>query len=548
MKNSTIRFISTLLTVVMLLTVTLEAPLMASSSNKIAVTVGKETINVTPGQWITVDNGGVKSSYNVRYVNGKAVALDIKQYQSLVFGTPVAQQAQQAQAPAAKKVGFFGKLFGGKSSGTAQQAQVKQDGFIKTEVKDFGSQIKSGYKAGQESGAAFKQTTGGVFGKIGNALSNAKNKVTGLFSKKSSTTVKTEKKGLFGKKTETQQPKAEKKGLFGFLKKGNKSSGKADQAAQTGKKQGLFSKVKDKTVGKFQSGFAAGKGMTQQGVQNVKTSLKSGFSPQNLLVTAGITVATDLGKQIFTGEKPSVKKALKSVLCAEFVGSTVGSVTGAAAGSFFTPFLTAIPVVGGALGALAPTFGSVVGSSVGAYLAGDLKNGKFSFKQAFANVDWTGVIGQTIGSTAGALLGSSLGPVGTIIGGMIGGYVGNWAAHKLKDLFGKKKPTNVTIGMPVGSVVAKPGKAVEIGTVGSTEALPVGSAGVYSPEIPVSAKVEMSGTYSSDLQMAEAKYKELYNLYTQMLSQGRQADAIKVAQEMNVAKAQYEKFKAQAGK
>ena len=291
--------------------------------------------------------------------------------------------------------------------------------------------------------------------------------------------------------------------------------------------------------------------MTKQGVQNVKDSLKSGFSAKNILMTAGITVATDVATQIMRGEKPSLKKALKTVCCAEFAGSVVGSVTGAAAGSFFTPFLSAIPVVGGVLSALAPTFGSVVGSSVGAYLAGDLKNGRFSIKNALKSIDWAGVVGQTIGSTAGAALGSCLGPVGTIIGGIVGGFVGNWAAQKLKSWFGGKDNYG-SIGMPVGtttmgSVVASD---VTIGsTVGNTVAteIPVAmSSEVNVDGAAISSNADTMGTYSSEVQLAEAKYQELYKLYNDLLSQGRQEDALKVAQEMNVAKSNYESLKAKA--
>jgi predicted membrane protein len=307
--------------------------------------------------------------------------------------------------------------------------------------------------------------------------------------------------------------------------------------------------MKNKAANGLKSGYEAGKAMTKQGVQNVKDSLKSGFSAKNILVTAGITVATDLATQIMRGEDPSLKKAIKTVACAEFAGSVVGSVTGAAAGSFFTPFLSAIPVVGGVLSALAPTFGAVIGSSVGSYLAGDIKNGRFSIKNAFKNIDWAGVVGQSIGSTAGAALGSCLGPVGTIIGGIVGGYAGNWVAQKLKNWFGGRDSSYSSIGMPVGtttmgSVVAS---NVSIGSVAgnTTTEIPVAmSSEVPVSEVAVSSSADTMGTYSSEIQLAEAKYQELYKLYNEMLSSGRQDDALKVAVEMNKAKADYESLKA----
>ena len=179
-----------------------------------------------------------------------------------------------------------------------------------------------------------------------------------------------------------------------------------------------------------------------------------------------------------------------------------------------------------------------------------MENGRFSIKNAVKAIDWAGVVGQTIGSVAGSALGSCLGPVGTIIGGIVGGYVGNWAAQKLKSWFGGKGESYGSIGMPVGtstlgsSVVASD---VTIGSVAgaTTTEIPVAmSAEVPVEEVAVSSDAETMGSYSSDVQLAEAKYQELYKLYNEMLSQGRQDDALKVAQEMNKAKSEYESLKA----
>jgi len=293
--------------------------------------------------------------------------------------------------------------------------------------------------------------------------------------------------------------------------------------------------------------------MAGQGVQNVKDSLKSGFSPKNLLMTAGITVGVDLATQIMRGEKPSVKKALKTVVSAEFAGGVVGSVTGAAAGSFFVPFLTAIPVVGGVLSALAPTFGSIIGGSMGAYLAGDLKNGRFSIKEAFKHVDWVGVGGQTVGSVVGTMLGSMIfPPFGTILGGIVGGYIGNWAAHKIAGLFGRDNGAlGGSIAMPVGTnpFAGEAGQSgpVSIGAVSGSE-IPVSGDQGSSPAISIAGdSAEPIGTYASEVQLAYAKYQELYRLYSELLAQGRQDDAMKVASEMNKAKGDYDTLKAKSG-
>ena len=594
MKNSTNKTISKLLCVALLASMVAEAPLMAANatSNNIPVNVNGQTVNVTPGQWITVNNGGTTASYNVRYVNGQAVALDVQQYTSLVLGDTAASAAASNVAAAQT------------TATTAQAADVAASGakvstesngsWIKSELQSYGSKIKDSFTSGKEAGNNFgtktvetvkdgASTVGGAVksgaskvgsgikslgSKIGGALKTAKDKVVGLF-KKNDTTVASEKGTSSAESSqsgETSQASEQTSQASEQTSQTSEQSAQnaqaSEQVAQTeaaategnakaeaGQKEGIFSKLKNKAASGLKAGYETGKAMTKQGVQNVKDSLKSGFSAKNLLVTAGITVATDVATQIMRGENPSLKKALKTVCCAEFAGSVVGSVTGAAAGSFFTPFLSAIPVVGGALSALSPVFGSVVGSSVGAYLAGDIKNGRFSLKNAFASIDWAGVVGQSIGSCAGTALGSCLGPVGSIIGGIVGGYVGNWVAQKVKGWFGKKDSYG-SIGMPVGtSTLGNVNVAGEVtlGAVAGESAveIPVAcSAEVPETEIAVSASADTMGTYSSEIQLAEAKYQELYTLYNEMLSAGRQEDAIKVAQEMNAAKAEYESLKA----
>ena len=590
MKKSTIKSICTMLCVVMLAGFAFEAPLMAdASAAAIAVNVGGKTVNVTPGQWVTVNNGNTTASYNVRYVNGKAVALDLQQYTSLVFGDSAASSVAGQVSQSASQASQASQVAADSTAASqASGAKGTSGSWIKDELGSYGSKISDSYQAGKETGQSVGtktvEGTKSVGSKIGNLLKSAKDKITGLFKK--STPAKGESKPSQSEKASQTNQSSEQSSQASQSEQAsqtNQSSEQSSQASQSeqasqtnqsseqssqssqseqtsqasqqaaqtsekgavasGEKQGLFSKIS----GKVKSGYDAGKAMTNQGVQNVKDSLKSGFSAKNLLVTAGITVGVDLATQLMRGEDLSVKKALKTVVSAEFAGSVVGSVTGAAAGSFFTPFLSAIPVVGGVMSALAPTFGSIVGSSVGSYLAGDIKNGRFSLKSAIANIDWAGVVGQTIGSTAGAALGSFLGPVGTVIGGMVGGYIGNWAAQKLKSLFGGKDSYG-SIGMPVGTVssAGSIGGVVSVGSVAgnnSSAEIPV-SASVsnvsVSDEIPLAASAADMGSYSSEVQLAEAKYQELYKLYNEMLSEGRQADAITVAQEMNKAKAAYE--------
>ncbi len=237
-------------------------------------------------------------------------------------------------------------------------------------------------------------------------------------------------------------------------------------------------------AGKFQEGYKAGKGLgigqgkaldsalhsginkattwtvrnTRAGMANVESSLKSGFSPKNLLVTAGIAVATDLISQSMKGETPNLGNAVRSIATAEFAGSVAGGTLGAAAGSFFVPFLSAIPVAG----ALAPAICAVAGSAIGASTAGDLANGRgFSIGRSLKNVDWVGVAGQSIGAVAGGALGAALCapipaliPVGYVIGSIAGGVVGNKVAHWVASLFGKgdqdSRETN-SANLPTGN-------------------------------------------------------------------------------------------------
>ncbi|MDD2997464.1 MAG: hypothetical protein PHV05_00305 [Candidatus Riflebacteria bacterium] len=612
MRNSTIKVLSKLLCIVLIASCVMEAPLMAEYS-AIKVNVGGQSVNVTPGQWVSVQNGPNTVHYNVRYVNGQPVALEMAQYMNLVFGgnTGSAAAAQAGTAAQAATTGATtqASVANADTSAAVTTSGAKAEGsFVKSELQSYGQKIKDSFTSGKESGQNFGtktvdtvKTGAGKVGdavsstgsKIGNLLKSAKDKIANLFKKKpvevkgsssadssqssqssegtqasqessqssqsSESSQASQESSQSSQSSESSQTSQESSQGTQASQEASQASTEASQASQdstgaaSGKKEGFFSKLKDKTTTNLKSGYEAGKAMTNQGVQNVKDSLKSGFSPKNLLMTAGITVGVDLATQIMRGEKPSLKKAVKTVVSAEFAGGVVGSVTGAAAGSFFVPFLSAVPVVGGVLSALAPTFGSIVGGSVGSYLAGDLKNGRFSIKEAFKQIDWVGVAGQTVGSTAGAMLGSMIfPPFGTIIGGIVGGMVGNWAAKKIAGLFGKGSSASYgSIGMPVGSdssIGAQVSGPVSIGSVaGDSIGSEIPVSGAQSTEVTIAGDAATMGTYSSEVQLAEAKYKELYKLYNEMLTQGRQADALKVAQEMNKAKSEFEALKAQAG-
>jgi hypothetical protein len=649
MKRKTLRTLSSIMCLLFLVSI-FQAPLLADTAT-IAVNVGGQTLNVTPGQWVTVKSAAGTSHYNVRFVDGKPVALEMSQYTQIVFGDGAAagqagQAAQTGQAaqsgqsaqtsqssnqssqtsqsnwdpakhPRDPKTGKFisaeeASNIAQSNQSSGQSAQTNQGSSQSAQTNQGSSQSaqtnqSSGQSAQTNQGSSQSaQTNQGSSQSAQTNQGSNQSVQTGdaaQTSQSSSQTAQTETTVKKSNWDPAKHPRDPQTGKFisieeaierGLYEGGNtnaqasQGSGDTSQAAQTGgsgdasqaaqtdqswdaaQTSGDSSQAAQQTSGdasqanqsagentkpgvgdKFKSGYETGKGMANQGFQNVKDSLKSGFSAKNILVTAGITVGVDLATQVMRGEQPSIKSALKTVASAEFVGGVTGSVLGAATGSFFTPFLAGIPVVGGALSALAPVFGSIVGSSMGAYLAGDLKNGRFSIKEAFKRIDWVGVTGQTIGSTAGAALGSFLGPVGTVVGGIVGGYVGNWAAQKIAGLFSKNKSADLpTITMPVGSGTGEAvvvGSTVSVGTSkdsGSNESATTTQTEINIPDANVN-EISISGDFSAN--DAYEAYSMLYKEYSDLVAQGKMEEALKVAQQMNTAKALYDQL-LQSGK
>src|SRR5574344_2300640 len=84
MRKRTLRALSGLICLFFLASL-FQAPLMADVST-IAVNVGGQTLNVTPGQWVSVKSATGTTHYNVRFVDGKPVALEMSQFTRLVFG------------------------------------------------------------------------------------------------------------------------------------------------------------------------------------------------------------------------------------------------------------------------------------------------------------------------------------------------------------------------------------------------------------------------------------------------------------------------------
>ena len=621
-----------------------QAPIPAVEAAKTAtipVTIGNQTYQVTPGQNVTVNTPGGTTTYNVRFVDGKPVALDMTQVTSIIFGdagsgastssssssssSKPASTSSSSKPASTSKPATSSKPASQTSGATAQQStQTTQTtsttgsnsgkmtwnefqkanagkGMSNSEM----SQAWSDYKAGNTtstpstSNSAAQQSTNTTQSSTPTAQTGASAPQASVAEGATSTTTNSSSSQTSTSKAwdPAKHPRDPQTGRFisheeaiarGLMDPADATttssnssqssqttqttetaqtnqtsgseaaqapageSGSSAQTAQASTESTTAAsgeKTKTSIGDKFKSGYQTGKNLTNQGFQNVKDSLKSGFSAKNLLVTAGITVGVDLATQIMRGEQPSLQKAIKTVCCAEFVGGVAGSVLGSAAGSFFVPFLSCVPVVGGALSALAPAFGSVVGSSVGAYMAGDIKNGRFSIKEAFRRVDWVGVTGQAIGSTVGAALGSCLGPVGTVLGGMVGGYFGNWAAHKIAGLFGKGEAELPTIKMPSGSSYS----GLKIG--GSTDGIKLGGDDVtsvtISDPVPATAAEEeeekdkaVVAASEDEITAAYIEYTDYYSEYSQLIQAGKTNEALEVAQKMNAAKAKYDSLRA----
>ena len=609
-----------------------QAPIPAAEAAKTAtipVTINGQTYQITPGQNVTLNGPSGATTYNVRFVDGKPVALDMTQVTSILFndagsGASTGSTSTSKPASTSKPSTSTSKPASQTSGATAQQStqttqttsttgsnsgKMTWNEFQKANAgKGMSgsemSQAWNDYKAGNTtstpstSSSAAQQSTNTTQSSAPTAqtgasapqASVAEGASSAQTSQSSTTTTKkawdpakhprdpqtgrfisheeaiarglmdpadaTTTSGSSSQSSQSSQTTqttestqtTQTSGSEATQTASSETSAQTAQASTEGSAAASGEKTKTSIGDKFKSGYQTGKNLTNQGFQNVKDSLKSGFSAKNLLVTAGITVGVDLATQIMRGEQPSLQKAIKTVCCAEFVGGVAGSVLGSAAGSFFVPFLSCVPVVGGALSALAPAFGSVVGSSVGAYMAGDIKNGRFSIKEAFKRVDWVGVTGQAIGSTVGAALGSCLGPVGTVLGGMVGGYFGNWAAHKIAGLFGKGEAELPTIQMPSGtgfSGLKISGSSNEGITLGGDDVTSVTISDAVVPTVEEEEKDKAVVAASEDeITAAYIEYTDYYSEYSQLIQSGKTNEALEVAQKMNAAKAKYDSLRA----
>ncbi|MEW6708570.1 MAG: hypothetical protein AB1403_02015 [Candidatus Riflebacteria bacterium] len=282
-----------------------------------------------------------------------------------------------------------------------------------------------------------------------------------------------------------------------------------------------------------------------EGVQNAKTSLKNSFSFTNLALTTTVAVGTNLAIDMIHGEKPSFKKAVKTVASLEFAGSVVGSALGAAGGQFTASLVKSfIPgPIGAMVGSVIPVmFASATGQMGSGLLAG-LKNGEFSIAKAWKQVDKVDLVGSSIGSTIGMALGAPIPVVGPIIGGIVGGLLGSKVAKWISSFAGGKKISFFGRGSEIepSQMPRKTGGfPVGIGNIagGGTS----GPVVMGSQETPISGNVSAS---SEQLKAAEKKYYDAYLQYNRMVETGDSAGAKKVFEQLKVYSDQYNNLKKQ---
>lgn len=234
--------------------------------------------------------------------------------------------------------------------------------------------------------------------------------------------------------------------------------GKIDKAVEGGA-QAAYSDTTDSQFRqvRLSETLLKGKQALGVGLNRAADSIKQSFSVKNLAITAGTSIAINLASQVFSGQKPSVKTALKSVASMQFVGNVMGSTLGAAAGHTIAPLIQAfvpIPVVGTIAGMLLPTLASIAGGQFGGNLGAGM-----GFKAALKALDPIAIAGSGIGSAIGGMLGAMI-PipvVGPILGSIVGGILGEKIFTGIARLFGykKKQPAAAVAPAPVAQPVGQ---------------------------------------------------------------------------------------------
>lgn len=287
------------------------------------------------------------------------------------------------------------------------------------------------------------------------------------------------------------------------------------------------------------------------GVDAAKTSLKSSFSFSSLLTTTTVAVGTNLAIDVINGNKPSLKKAVKSVASLEFAGSVVGSALGAAGGQFAgTLVKTFVPgIVGNLIGSVIPVMFSSASGQLSANLITGIKNGEFSVAKAFSQIDKVDLIGSSIGSTIGMTLGSVVPVVGPIIGGIVGGFLGSKIAKWITGGSSSQVSSGKGINA-IGNTMVVPAGGISIGgsaNVGGGDTGIVAAGGAAG----ISQNLNVSQQATGDFEALETARSNYYNAYLEYnrLIQANDIDGAKIMfKQLKVYSDEYSNLKNNLGK
>lgn len=295
----------------------------------------------------------------------------------------------------------------------------------------------------------------------------------------------------------------------------------------------------DSFAGKLSKGVS-------DGAKNAKASLKNSFSFSNLAITTTVAVGTNLAIDMIHGEKPSFKKAIKTVASLEFAGSIAGSALGAAGGQFASTLVkTFVPgPIGALVGSVIPVMFASATGQMGGNIVSGLKNGEFSLSKAWKQVDKVDLVGSSIGSAIGMALCAPIPVVGPIIGGIVGGVLGSKVAKwisgfskgKKFSLFGKgnkvlpsmkQKLAGGNFPVSIGSVA---GRGTNGPVVMGSQAAPTAYSGT------VAGAVE-------ELKSVEKKYYDTYLKYNRLVEAGDTKGAKEIFEQLKVYSDEYNGLK-----
>ncbi len=165
MRKKTLRVLSSLMCLFFLASL-FQAPLMAAAQS-IPVRVGNQVLNVTPGQWVSVRSGTQITHYNVRFIDGKPVALEMSQYTKLVFGEAGVSGAAGSAADDVAQATSGSSASGKTSAGSSQTSQSSQSS------QNTGTQSGSGASAGSVADDVAQAGSAGSAGSLADDVAQA---------------------------------------------------------------------------------------------------------------------------------------------------------------------------------------------------------------------------------------------------------------------------------------------------------------------------------------------------------------------------------------